>query len=165
MDIKNIMNKEFIEWNENELSVGIQEIDEQHKILIRLINSLYQSVLNKETESVVVYDVLRQLTDYTVIHFAIEESLMRIFEYPNYEDHKKQHKQLTQQVKDLREKLEKKETFLSMEVMHFLCNWLSYHIAKDDKQYSKFFLERGLRPKWAKRHWSSHLWNPISFRD
>jgi len=36
--------KEFIPWAD-ELSVGIEEIDEQHKILVKLINKLYDETI------------------------------------------------------------------------------------------------------------------------
>ena len=45
------MEREFIPWDD-ELSVGIQEIDEQHKILVNLINRLFNEALVKHNTGV-----------------------------------------------------------------------------------------------------------------
>ncbi len=47
-----------------------------------------------------------KLEEYTRVHFAVEESLMRILHYPHYEPHKKEHDKLIKQLDELREKLE-----------------------------------------------------------
>jgi len=149
--------KDLIEWK-TELSVGIQEIDEQHQILIKLINNLYHSII-KRTENEVIYDILNELVQYTVVHFAVEESLMRIFNYPGYDEHKKHHEDLKQQVIDLQTKVWDNESSVSMELFKFLKDWLTKHILMDDKKYVPFFLERGLQQTWAKKSWAGKIWD------
>lgn len=78
---------EFIVWSD-ELSVGIEEIDEQHKVLVNLINRMHNAIAEKHG-SEVVSGILAELVDYTKIHFAVEESLLRILGYPGYEEHKR----------------------------------------------------------------------------
>jgi hemerythrin len=149
--------KKFIDWTE-ELSVGIQEIDEQHKILVDLINRLYESIV-KQTDTQVVNDILTELVQYTVVHFAVEESLMRIFDYPDYEDHKKIHQELQQQVIDLHKKVKENNASISMDLLKFLKNWLTRHIFVEDQKYGPFFLERGLKGSWSERSWVGKIWN------
>jgi len=150
--------KNLIEWTDD-LSVNIQEIDEQHKILVDLVNKLYKSIIT-QTEKNTVYDVLNELVQYTTIHFAVEESLMRIFDYPSYEEHKKHHEKLKKQVVDLQDKIwETTEDSISMELLHFLRGWLTKHIMKEDKRYVSFFLDKGLQPTWAKRSWIGKIWH------
>lgn len=152
--------RKYIEWSD-ELSVGIQEIDEQHQILVNLINILYEAIIRR-TEEQDVGTILAELSQYTVIHFAVEESLMRIFDYPNYEEHKKIHQKLTTQVFELQNKFKYSQESISVEVLHFLRHWLTDHIMGEDKKYAPYLVEKGLHPTWAKqRSWTGKIWNFI----
>ena len=89
--------KEFIPWSE-ELIVGLQEIDEQHKILIGLINRLFSQAILHTADKATLSGILEDLIQYTIIHFSVEESLFRIFDYPDAENHQVHHNQLKQEV-------------------------------------------------------------------
>ena len=146
----------FIEWSDN-LSVGIEEIDEQHKVLIELINRMHEAIEQKHGSDVVL-EILAELTDYTKIHFAVEESLMRILGYPGYEEHKDIHDELLEQVSELQKKVASGNTAISFELMHFLKSWLSKHIMEEDMQYTGFFLAAGAQPELPKKSWIQRLW-------
>ncbi|MEN8166535.1 MAG: bacteriohemerythrin [Pseudomonadota bacterium] len=147
----------FVEWSNDALSVGIEEIDEQHKVLVELVNRMHDAI-HQRHGSDVVKGILAELTDYTRIHFAVEESLMRILNYPGYEEHKAIHEELLTHVIELREKVESGKTAIGFELMHFLKNWLTKHIMEEDMQYSGFFLAAGAKPKLEKRSWIKRLW-------
>ncbi len=147
---------ELVKWS-NTLSVGIEEIDQQHKILVRLVNEMHEAIQHKEG-SATAKPILDKLIQYTIIHFAVEESLMRIFHYANYEEHKKHHEELTRQVVDLRRKVRSGEATISFQLMHFLQGWLTHHILQEDMQYSEFFLQRGIETSWKKRSWLDRIW-------
>ncbi len=149
--------KNLIDWT-NDLSVGIEEIDEQHKILVSLVNRLYQGIIH-QTDVTVLQEVLNELVQYTIVHFSVEESLMRIFDYPSYEEHKQYHLELTQQVKNFSGKFKSGKATISMELLSFLRKWLTNHIMVEDKKYTPFFLDRGLKKSWAKRSWIGKIWN------
>lgn len=152
--------KNYIDWSD-ELSVGIEEIDEQHKILVGLLNRLYEAII-KKTDKDEMTVILNELAQYTVIHFAVEESLMRIFDYPQYDDHKKHHQELTKQVVDLQRKFVQGKVSISMEVLHFLRHWLTEHIMGDDKRYGPYMVERGLQQNWGKRSsWVGKIWDSM----
>ncbi len=152
--------KSFIVWND-QLSVGIEEIDEQHKILIRLINRMHEAI-HQRRGSDVVESILAELAEYTRIHFAVEESLMRILNFPGYEEHHDQHEALTQQLADLQAKIASGKRAIGFELMHFLKTWLSRHIMEEDMQYSGFFLASGAEPHHAERSWAQRLWSTIT---
>lgn len=138
---------QLVQWNDD-LSVGIQEIDEQHKILVDLINELHTAI-HEHHGSSVTGEVLNRIVEYTRIHFTVEESLMRIFHYPDYENHKHQHEALIGRVVELQEKMALGKVSISFELLHFLKGWLTKHIIESDKQYSPFLLEQGVNPSWA----------------
>ncbi len=149
--------KPLVEWNDK-LSVGIEEIDEQHKVLVKLVNDLYGAII-KKTDDEVVDDILAELIQYTIVHFAVEESLMRIFDYPQYEEHKKHHQVLASQVLDIQRKVKTREEVVSMDILNFLRGWLTNHIMIEDKHYTPFFLDRGLKGSWSKRGWVGKVWD------
>lgn len=151
--------KNFITWN-SELSVGIEEIDEQHKVLVGLINRMHDAI-HQRHGSDVVEGILAELAEYTRIHFAVEESLMRILNFPGYEEHREAHEELIQQMVDLQKKIAEGKHAIGFELMHFLKVWLSKHIMEEDMQYSGFFLAAGASPKLSNRSWVKRLWSNI----
>ncbi len=132
----------LISWTP-QLSVGVSKFDEQHKELIRLINELHEAMLSSKTREVL-GDLLKRLSDYTEYHFSDEEKLMKLHNYPKYSDQKKAHDSLVVQVKD---EIAKYSSGLpvTMEVMHFLKNWLTKHIMIEDKEYGSFFNNKGIK--------------------
>ncbi|AKH20937.1 bacteriohemerythrin [Sedimenticola thiotaurini] len=151
--------KNFIEWNE-ELSVGIEEIDEQHKVLVGLINRMHDAI-HQRHGSDVVEGILAELAEYTRIHFAVEESLMRLLNFPGYEEHRDLHEELIDQMVDLQQKIAEGKHSIGFELMHFLKVWLAKHIMEEDMQYSGFFLAAGANPKLTNRSWVKRLWSNI----
>ena len=148
----------FIEWS-NELSVGIEEIDAQHKVLVDLLNQMHEAIQQRHAAQVT-NDIIDQLGEYTRVHFAVEESLMRILHYPDYERHKEEHERLIEQLSELRAKLDTGKSAVSFELAHFMRTWLTKHIMETDKSYTSHFLARGIRPELsqgslAKRFWRS----------
>lgn len=132
----------FIEWT-NDLSVGVDELDAQHQSLIEIINELHEAIHNRKG-SAISREVLTKLKEYTRVHFAVEESLMRIFKYPRYKEHVKEHAILIDQIIELEDKLDHNKTSISFELLHFLKNWLSKHIINSDSDYGPFFTEKGI---------------------
>ena len=126
----------LIEWSD-ELSVGIQEIDEQHKVLVGLVNEMHEAI-HARHGSEVSSEILQRLADYTKIHFAVEESLFRIFDYPGYEEHKAQHDELIREILELQAKIATGKTNISFQLLHFLKMWLTQHILKHDMEFAPF---------------------------
>ncbi len=135
----------LLEWSDA-LSVGIEEIDAQHKVLIDLLNELHTAVLDHHG-SAECRVVLDRLAEYTRVHFAVEESLMRIFAYPDYEAHRHEHEMLTAQVVELQKKLDSGKTAITFELLHFLRGWLAGHILQSDKHYGPYFIARGIETR------------------
>ena len=149
----------FIEWS-SELSVGIEEIDTQHQVLVDLLNQIHEAIQHRHgTEAT--QGVIEKLGEYTRIHFAVEESLMRILHYPDYERHKSEHDNLIEQLIDLRGRLAAGKA-VSFELAHFLKVWLTRHIMESDKRYAPYFLEQGIKPKLSKQSWTKKLWGSLN---
>lgn len=146
----------LITWT-NEISVGIEEIDEQHKVLIGLLNAINEAVQERRS-SMVTAEIITQLIDYTRIHFAVEESLMRILGYQEYEAHKVQHGILIESLADLARKFAAGKVTVGFELQNFLKTWLTKHILANDKKYTQHFLNARVNANLAKHSWISQLW-------
>jgi hemerythrin len=141
----------MIEWDDL-YSVDIQEIDEQHKCLVEIMNELYTALANRSNPQLV-GDVLDKLVDYTRIHFAVEETLMRMFHYDDYDGHKAIHDRIVSRVEEFQGKYHMGDTHVGMELLMFLRDWLFDHINKIDKSYVKTFHKGGVQKKWIRKFW------------
>lgn len=147
----------FVEWS-NQLSMGIEEIDAQHQVLVDLLNQVHETI-QQHHSMVVTRNIITKLEEYTRIHFAVEESLMRILHYPQYEQHKEEHETLIGQLGELRAKLEVGKATVNFELANFLKGWLTNHIMEVDKAYTSYFLEKGINPKLPEPSWLKKLWS------
>ncbi len=141
----------MIQWDDL-YSVEIQEIDEQHKCLVEIMNELYIALANRANPQLV-GDVLDKLVDYTRIHFAVEETLMRIFHYEEYDAHKAIHDKIVYRVEEFQTKYHTGDTHVGMELLMFLRDWLFDHISKEDKRYTPTLHKAGVQKKWLRKFW------------
>jgi hemerythrin len=132
----------LLTWNDG-YSVKVKQFDDQHKKLIDMVNELHDAMkVGKGKE--VLEKILAGLIQYTVTHFSNEERLMKLHNYPGYEQHKKEHNLLTMQVSDVQKKYREGSAVLSQSVMTFLKEWLQTHIQGTDKNYSAFLNSKGV---------------------
>lgn len=132
----------FIQWDDN-YSVGVKEIDDQHKVLFDLINQTHNA-MKQNMEKAEKQKILDGLVDYTVFHFDHEEGLMRKAEYSDYDAHIEKHKKLVGQVKDFHHKFSTGAIDIDMNLMKFLKEWLSNHIMGTDKFYGSAMNQKGI---------------------
>jgi len=137
-----------ITWNEK-FSVGVAEIDRQHKRLMNMINDLDEAV-NSGKRKDAISRILDELIIYTATHFRTEEKYFDQFGYPEGEEHKDEHavciKMVTKFVKDFNSEIQgEKLAALTDEIVSFLGIWWKFHILETDNKYAKFFREHGLK--------------------
>ena len=131
-------------WNDK-MSVGVAEIDAEHKTLVSMLNDLYDGVQSGHGKEAL-GKILDGLIAYTAGHFQHEERLFTQTAYPAAAAHKKEHDDLTKQVLDVQAKYKSGATgTLSLEVMNFLKNWLVTHIQGSDKKYGPHLNGKGIR--------------------
>ena len=133
---------EKIMWNNN-FSVGVQNLDEQHKKIIKILNKLIE--MNDTTvDSEIISDTLTEMTKYASEHFEAEEKLMNENNYPDYLLQKEQHKQFREKtVRFCLDTMSYKAT-IPIEVLSFLREWWINHILSSDMKYKTFFSQLGL---------------------
>jgi len=130
----------FMEWTED-LRLGIESIDTQHKKLIDLINALDTAIAAGYGNDML-GKVLGGLLDYTIEHFSYEENLLERCDYPSYPSHKAEHDSLTEKVEFLSHVFEQGQSVNTDQIMQFLKIWLQEHILDIDKRYVPFVKEK-----------------------
>jgi hemerythrin len=133
----------FFEWRED-YSVGIKKIDEQHKKLVGHLNDLYEAMSTGKGKDAL-NSVLNGLVQYTKEHFSTEESLMKLYNYPEYEAHRQKHEKMAEHVVKLKQKVDSGEISNPRQITDFLKEWLAKHILSTDKMYGPFLNEKGVR--------------------
>jgi hemerythrin len=135
--------RRFVTWDDS-LSVGIKDIDDDHKKLLGLINNLQNAVYYPTGERFE-RQALDELVDYTKYHFEREEQLMLKHDYADFAEHKLQHEKMIEEVVRYMEAYEKNAESTLEELTQFLKQWLIRHIKGTDKQYSAYLLGKGER--------------------
>jgi hemerythrin len=127
----------YIQWSD-ELATGIGVIDSQHKRIIHYINQLEDARALGEPD--LINEVLINLTDYTLSHFAFEESLMEDAGYVGAEIHAKTHDSFRDKISTYNERHKAGED-VSEELSKLLNVWLIEHIVSDDSSYTTSVLK------------------------
>jgi hemerythrin len=133
---------EIIKWDDS-FSVGVREIDEQHKKLVQMINDFYGQLQAKKPQEAL-QELLNAMAQYTVTHFSTEERFFRLYKYPDTEAHKLEHSGFVEKVKEVQARLKEGKMVLSFEITTFIKQWLCNHILQSDKKYGPFFNSKGL---------------------
>ncbi len=139
--------RELVQWSEK-FHTNIREIDEQHRSLVVLLNQLFTATFeNRGTQ--VSNQILDKLVEYALTHFLLEENLMRMSAYPNYDLHKLQHADFVAQVQRFQNKVRSENASISFELLRFLRTWLLQHIDASDKRFGEYFETNGYSHHYA----------------
>jgi len=131
-----------MQWNVRYL-VGIQEIDQHHKHLVELLNKTYDEFREgAEIEK----STIDELVDFSGYHFSYEERLMVELSYPKLDQHKKEHELFTLRILEFQNKYTRHKN-ISVEILWFLCNWVTHHILETDAEFGNFVDLHNIRKK------------------
>ncbi len=136
---------ELIVWNDS-LVTGVDEIDEQHRILVNSINEA-NTRLTENVSAEILDQITRDLLSYALYHFETEEELMQEFNYTetcqeDMENHLQQHRNFSSTVVSVREGLKTGKLITREDLLTFLNSWLINHILNTDKRLAAFILEK-----------------------
>ena len=128
--------KPLMTWNQ-ELSVGIEGIDRQHRRLMSLINEVDEVVQERGTYEQLA-PALNEVIDYAKTHFSNEERLLEKNHSPDIGKHKKAHVRLLEELLDWKKKAETIKAEALGEHMIFLRIWFPGHILGVDKKNAAY---------------------------
>lgn len=119
------------------LSVGVEEIDEDHRKLFGIFNELNRAVMAGASADYLAA-TLEELINCTVWHFSHEERLMLKHGYDGIEEHQTEHRELIQGARDLQQQLLAAGQGVADEQIAFLDRWLTAHILTTDQRLGAF---------------------------
>ena len=120
-----------ISWTAD-LDTGIPLIDQQHRRIVDFINHL--EVAKNEGDKEAVKQIVYDCVDYTLSHFAFEESLQEEAGYAYCKPHKKVHELFARKVSEYQERMDLGDD-VAEELHATLARWLVNHIKRDDADY------------------------------
>ena len=127
----------FITWKP-EYDLGIPIIDEQHRGVVSIINSLYYGMQNNYVKSLL-EPITNMLYEYTQIHFEIEESFFEKSGFPDANNHLALHQALMSKLTMVgKQSILDKDPY---QIMEFLKKWWINHICVSDMSYKKYLIE------------------------
>lgn len=132
-----------LEWNDS-LKVNVAVIDRQHQRLVQMINDLNDAMkIGKGRD--LISNILDEMVRYALIHFSTEETYFDRYQYPEAVSHKAEHAAFGSKVEQFRKDYQANKVGLSIEIMHFLSDWLLNHIKGTDKKFGPFLNRKGLQ--------------------
>ena len=129
----------LLDWTDD-FDVGFEVIDKQHRVLLEMINELYDALMEIKGQEALL-KIVNRMVEYSVIHFMTEEKHMLEFGYKDYKNHKIIHDRFSKKALDLKNQLNEDGFVLSLDVLNFLRDWLIDHIKGTDREYIPFFKE------------------------
>lgn len=128
-----------VRW-ENAMSVGVSEIDVDHRQLVEIVNRLHDALTARDSREVIMATI-ESLLDYTRDHFRHEEEAMRALDYPRAQSHEQEHRDLLGRLLAFKERAAQGAP-LTIEIMDFLGGWLTNHMLDADKDLGGFLRAR-----------------------
>lgn len=128
----------FFQWTDD-LSIGVPEIDEQHKSLVRMLNDLHAT--NAKGDASAYPATVEKMKEYAVMHFSTEERHMKRHKYPELFDHMAEHAFFVSKVKGFTASTAEEIDMLPA-VLDFLKEWLAQHISGVDVKMGHFLQEK-----------------------
>jgi hemerythrin len=132
----------FFTWSKS-YSVGVQQFDNEHQKLFSIMSDLYDGMKAGKGKDVL-DGVLQKLLQYTEQHFSAEEAAMQKAGYPELQSQIIQHRQFTDKIKEYQAQYRSGALSLSVNLMDYLRDWLTSHIAGADKRYTTCLNAKGV---------------------
>jgi len=123
-----------MDWQE-EYAIGIPEIDSQHKTLFEFITE-FEKAVEGEMHWNTVQPLIARTREFVRFHFAVEESLMQIVNYPQFVGHRSEHRQVLQQLEAFEQRVLRQEA--KDELVPMMSSWLLDHIIESDKPFGSY---------------------------
>ena len=131
-----------MEWNES-FVLGIEEIDQQHKMIVEHFRLLSDAVRDAREQEVLT-DMVKFLIEYAQFHFATEERYMKQYAYPDMAEQLGEHEQFSRDAIDLQSKLSDgaNSHMLAVELTGKLFRWVFQHIRDHDRKMAQYIKEK-----------------------
>jgi hemerythrin-like metal-binding protein len=126
---------DIIKWDQS-CSVGVNELDEAHKVLFQIGNRMIEAAVEKRGEEDT-REVIEQMIEYAENHFRREEELLELANFPERQQHHAVHRRMMNDIRLYKSKY-LAGNLEGSEVASFLIDWIVNHIKQIDKKYTPY---------------------------
>lgn len=128
-----------IQWDDD-LSVGIFEIDNDHKAMIEQLKNLIDAYHTGKANHKIM-ELFGFLEEYVKKHLSLEEHYMEKYKYPKLEEHRRQHREFEDHCCALRDEYKEKggTTRLVILIKQMLVDHFTQHVSSVDREMAEFF--------------------------
>ncbi|MBC8555744.1 MAG: hemerythrin family protein [Candidatus Brocadiales bacterium] len=133
----------MIEWEDNH-SVGVSIIDEEHKKLFDIINKVIVAKQHNDNQNELL-EILNEMVEFANTHFKTEETYMIKFKYPEYQYHKEEHLDFSIKTLAYRSRVVSGDHHVANAILEYLKSWLVDNMQRTDKKYTDCFNKNGLK--------------------
>jgi len=125
----------FIVWNP-EYDLGIPIIDEQHRGIVTIINSLHYGTQSSYIKNIL-SPTIGMLRSYADIHFQTEEYFIETIGFPDAANHRLLHREYTSRLAGIERELSIDKD--PRQLMGFLKKWWLGHICEEDMLFKNYY--------------------------
>ena len=122
-----------------DIGVGVREIDTEHDLLLGVVRALEKAVDTAPRSQVEA--LLQQLSEFTRVHFATEEIMMRLYAYPEFARHQLEHARLVEQIEQVRGEFAQGHVQPTHSFASALHHWFTEHVRSHDVALARFVRE------------------------
>jgi len=122
-----------------DIGVGVREIDTEHDLLLGVVRALEKAVDTAPRTQVEA--LLQQLSEFTRVHFATEEIMMRLYAYPEFARHQLEHARLVEQIEQVRSEFAQGHVQPTRSFAAALHHWFTDHVRSHDVALARFVRE------------------------
>jgi len=125
-------------------SVGVRFLDCDHRVLLETIHEIQKAVAADEGRRRA-GALLHKLTDFTQVHFALEEEMMAATKYPELARHRREHKRMMERMRELVARHSRRGLPLDREALNLLSKLHATYMQDGDLRYGAWLNETGSR--------------------
>ena len=130
-----------MEWDAK-YSVGHEPFDNQHVAMVDIIGRMSELAENaKDKDRKTWLPLLDDFIAMATMRFRDEEEELEKRGYDELLEHQDEHRNLLNELLEIRGRQEKEGGQPSLEVTEFLANWMTVHVGETDGRYRRLFKE------------------------
>ncbi|WP_455206949.1 bacteriohemerythrin [Kaarinaea lacus] len=114
-------------------------IDNEHRVQLGMLKALCDAVTEGQPASKI-HEILNQLTAYSELHFTSEELLMRMYSYPDYDDHVLDHEAMTERLNQILQRYAAGQDRVALQTANEVRDFLLGHINSRDLALSEYLI-------------------------
>jgi hemerythrin len=128
--------------DETDLIAGFPDLDGEHHLQLDLLATLAQirdsGSKGTDADADAIFD---RLVEFSKVHFASEELLMRLYAYPYFQAHTDEHGRTLEKIEALHQAWRSGNRALTADTLAKLREWIESHIRKSDRALGRYLKE------------------------